>query len=248
MTSPQMRYPNPDAPDQYSVFGTLVWMFVLALGIPMLVGIVIILLLVSMGYKVDDAVSFITTLDVGLILAVVSALISYPLFKTACYYSDYKGLPLQFLALKSIKLPTLLAVLAAITGLVMVEHLVSEWLAIPIPESMLEVKNNVQKSKDFVLVLLTICIIAPVVEELIFRGMAYRRIEQSRFGAKGAVVITSLVFTLVHIQYSWLVLLLLLPGSFLLGLIRYKTANLYYCIAAHIWMNLLSTVLLFTWH
>lgn len=245
MTTNQVEHNYPSAPDQYSVSATFIWMFVLAFGVQLLVVTAVVFLMTVIGYDVDDAISFSQKLDVGFILAVVATMISYPILKKACYHGDDRGLPLGFLAIKPIKLPILLAVAGSVALLLLGEYVVANWLAVPAPDFILEVKNNVQNSKDLVFVLLHICLLAPVVEEFIFRGMAYRRIELSRFGSKGAVIITSLVFTFIHLQYSWMVLLLLLPGSFLLGLIRYKTGNLYYCIFAHMLMNTTSMVALF---
>lgn len=234
-----------NAPDQYSVFGTLIWTFVLLFGVPLLVGVVIVLLMVFIGYDAGDALSFTNKLDVGFILAVVAAMISYPVLKAACYHSDYRGLPVDFLAIKPMKLTTLIAVLGSLAILLVGDFLLANWFEIATPEFMLEIKNNVVNTKDLVFVILHICLLAPVIEEFIFRGMAYRRIELSRFGSKGALIITTLVFTIVHLQYSWQVLLLLLPGSLLLGLIRFKTGNLSYCVVAHILMNSVSMISLF---
>lgn len=234
-----------DAPDQYSVFATFIWMLVLSLGIQFLVVLAVAMLMMFIGYDASDAFSFIEKLDVSFILAVVAALISYPVLKAACYHSDYPGLPKDFLALKPMKIPTFMAVLGSLILVLAGEHFAANWLQIATPEFMLEIKNNVVNTKDLVFVILHICLLAPVVEEFIFRGMAYRRIELSRFGSKGALVITTLVFTIVHLQYSWQILLLLLPGSLLLGLIRYKTGNLSYCIVAHILMNSASMISLF---
>lgn len=239
------RTEHTHAPDQYSVFGTLIWTLVLIFGVQLLVGTAVVLLMVFIGYDAEDALSFINKLDVGFILAIVATMISYPVLKAACYHSDYRGLPVDFLSIKPIQLKTLMLVFGCLVALLAGEYFVANWLEIATPEFMLEIKNNVVNTKDLVFVILHICVLAPVVEELIFRGMAYRRIELSRFGSKGALVITTLVFTIVHLQYSWQILLLLLPGSLLLGLIRYKTGNLSYCIVAHILMNSASMISLF---
>lgn len=246
MSQNQTAYTHPEVPEQYSIFGTLIWTLVLILAVPMLVGTVIVLLMVSIGYDVDDAMSFISKNDITLILTFVATLISYPMFKAACNHSDSRGLPLNFLALHPFKLSALLKVIAAVGLLLVMEYSVSYLLAIPTPDFMLELKSSVQTNKELVIVIINICILAPIIEEFIFRGMAYRRLEESQLGSKGAIVITSVLFTLVHFQYSWFVLQLLFPGSVLLGLIRYKTANLYYCILAHMLMNITSIVTLFT--
>jgi membrane protease YdiL (CAAX protease family) len=85
-------------------------------------------------------------------------------------------------------------------------------------------------------------ILAPLQEELVFRGFMFKGIEVSRLGAAGAIVVSSLAWALLHVQYD----VALIAATFVLGIIigvaRYKTGSLYICIAMHAVWNLAAVV------
>jgi len=113
------------------------------------------------------------------------------------------------------------------------------------PEFMLEVREQTDSPLQMLCLILTVVIMVPVCEELVFRGLAYARLERSRVGKSGAVLITSVVFTLLHLQYQLIDMLLIFPLALLLGLVRYKTSNLVYCILLHATVNSVATIGLF---
>ena len=84
-------------------------------------------------------------------------------------------------------------------------------------------------------VLLLICGIGimPFAEELVFRGFAYQGFLRTRFGDVGAIVITALLFTLVHVQYRWLELAMLFVGGLLFGVARWRTGSVITAVGAH---------------
>ncbi len=91
---------------------------------------------------------------------------------------------------------------------------------------------------------------APLVEEVVYRGLLYSAF-QRRFGVAFAVILVTLLFTLVHVpQYSFgavpdfatIITLLLL--SLTLTMVRARTGNLLPCIVLHTVFNAISSVLL----
>ncbi|MBC7900938.1 MAG: CPBP family intramembrane metalloprotease [Saprospiraceae bacterium] len=87
---------------------------------------------------------------------------------------------------------------------------------------------------------------APLVEEVVYRGILYSAF-QRRFGVPIAVIVVTAIFTLVHVpQYmessSTIFLLVLL--SLILTMIRVRTGNLLPCIILHTIFNGLQSVLL----
>jgi membrane protease YdiL (CAAX protease family) len=89
---------------------------------------------------------------------------------------------------------------------------------------------------------LAFIIVAPLSEELFFRGFLFKGIESSRLGAFGAAIITSLVWAILHIQYDIYSMLVLFAGGLLLALSRVRSKSLYPPIAMHIVQNLVATV------
>ncbi len=65
---------------------------------------------------------------------------------------------------------------------------------------------------DLVLLLILVAVIAPIAEELFFRGMLYPVLRR-RWGVGVAVVVNALVFAVIH------VIPILIPGLFFVGLI-----------------------------
>ncbi len=85
---------------------------------------------------------------------------------------------------------------------------------------------------------------APLVEEVIYRGVLYSAFQRS-FGVAAAVVAVTAMFTLVHVpQYlgSISTILLLALLSLILTLIRARTSNLLPCIILHTIFNAIQSV------
>jgi len=89
---------------------------------------------------------------------------------------------------------------------------------------------------------LAFIIVAPLSEELFFRGFLFKGIESSRLGAVGAVIITSLAWSILHIQYDIYSMLVLFAGGLLLAVSRVRSNSVYPPIAMHILQNLIATV------
>ena len=91
---------------------------------------------------------------------------------------------------------------------------------------------------DTILCNLYICVLGPVLEELVFRGFMLRTLQ--RHGTAFAVIFTAVMFTLFHMNLVQL-FTPLLTGMFL-GLLAVKTRSLIPSICCHILNNTLSTV------
>jgi len=88
------------------------------------------------------------------------------------------------------------------------------------------------------LIILSVVILAPIVEEIIFRKMIIDRL--SRFGGAFSVIISSVAFALIHANiYQF-------PYAFavglLLGYVYYRSGDIRYTIAIHMIMNFLGSV------
>ncbi|MFD2165765.1 CPBP family intramembrane glutamic endopeptidase [Thalassotalea euphylliae] len=94
-------------------------------------------------------------------------------------------------------------------------------------------------------VILTVCILAPVVEELVFRGFLFARLEQSKIGLIGAAVTTSVMFAAIHSQYTMVgICMVFLLGAYFTWM-RIKYRNVVLCMWAHGVCNLLTMVALY---
>lgn len=94
---------------------------------------------------------------------------------------------------------------------------------------------------DWVLLTVSVVVVAPLVEELFYRGLLLRAV-QARLGTTWAVVISAAVFAVVHRQ------VLPLPGLFVFGLIAalvtVRTGRLGPAWALHVGFNAATLVVL----
>jgi membrane protease YdiL (CAAX protease family) len=90
-------------------------------------------------------------------------------------------------------------------------------------------------------------IFAPVTEEIVCRGFAQRRLAQSRLGIAGAIVVTSLAWSLMHLQSQHPIVI---PVIFLLGLLfgwlRQRSGSTLLTILCHAQFNLTSSLFVAT--
>ncbi len=87
-------------------------------------------------------------------------------------------------------------------------------------------------------------VLAPIMEEFLFRGYLFKAWRSSWFGLTGTLVATSVLFTLLHWgQYQWILLMVIFVFSIILGLAREKTGSVWVPVILHSLNNLLFTVL-----
>lgn len=108
-----------------------------------------------------------------------------------------------------------------------------------IPEFML---SAYQTAYFTPLLWLALVIAAPLAEEVFFRGFLFEGIRYSRLGALGAVVLTSLAWAVIHLQYGFYEIGTLFVLGIVLGIARLQTRSLYTTIAMHAFANLLATL------
>ena len=83
---------------------------------------------------------------------------------------------------------------------------------------------------------------APLVEELFFRGFLFEGLRDSWMGSVGAVLVTSIAWAAIHVQYEMFQIAIIGTLGILLGIAKVKTRSLYIPIAMHSFNNLIATV------
>lgn len=92
---------------------------------------------------------------------------------------------------------------------------------------------------------IALVIMAPIVEELIFRGYAYFG-WINKLGLPGTAMLSSVLFTACHIQYGWTGLFSIFLMGMVLTFLRWKTGSIFPCIAVHFVNNLANLIYAFT--
>ena len=87
-----------------------------------------------------------------------------------------------------------------------------------------------------------VVLLAPVVEELVFRGFFFRSAELSKIPSWLVVSATSVIFVVIHHQYTLAALTLILPISIGLGVVRYLSLSVYPAILGHIAFNSMNYI------
>jgi membrane protease YdiL (CAAX protease family) len=100
-----------------------------------------------------------------------------------------------------------------------------EWLASPLGVAPVE-KWRAATVPALVMLAITIVVLAPLAEELLFRGMLYARISRTSLGSLGAIALPAVLFTAAHYDKDatgvGIYLLVLVDGLYF-GFVRYRT-------------------------
>ncbi len=84
---------------------------------------------------------------------------------------------------------------------------------------------------------------APVIEEVIFRGFAYRGLSNTKYGPAPAILITSLIWALIHaFVYDAVLIAMIFCAGIVLGIARMRLKSIYPTIVMHSAMNLIALV------
>ncbi len=173
------------------------------------------------GIALTHAVSGLITAKAGAILAGFSLI------------TLFMGPRFQFLLLLPLAVASCgVTILASELGNVL------HWIK-PIPQIYLDFINQLF-GQNFWGVLFTIGVVAPVVEELIFRGVILEGL-LIRYNAKTAVVISSIFFGIIHILPHAVVNATLL--GFFFAWLKFQTGSLRLCIIAHALYNSIPLIL-----
>jgi membrane protease YdiL (CAAX protease family) len=107
-----------------------------------------------------------------------------------------------------------------------------------VPRFMVESYTSARNSGSLVLFCVAIVIVAPVGEEIAFRGFLFRGLSASFLGVMGAIVVTSAAWAVMHIQYDAIAVAQILLIGLLLGWLRWASGSTMLAIGMHMLANL----------
>lgn len=144
-----------------------------------------------------------------------------------------------YLAVNRIGWKSTLPWMGWLVGYLALSAVVSKYLDIPIPSSMLDLG----RSSNGWLLFFVVVIVAPVVEEMFFRGFMFKGISLSRIGSVGAILFTTLAWVVIHMfQYSWKECSALFILGLILGAARLKTGSVVAPLVLHMVNNCVALV------
>jgi membrane protease YdiL (CAAX protease family) len=110
------------------------------------------------------------------------------------------------------------------------------------PGFMMDVLKTAQGDGTVWLLVLAFCVAAPISEELFARGFLYRGWSDSVLRVPGAIILSSLVWTALHLQYDWYFFLEVFCLGLWFGYMRYLSHSTWLTIVLHGLNNLAATV------
>lgn len=111
---------------------------------------------------------------------------------------------------------------------------------LPIPQDPEVTETLLQMMKNPI-GLLTVCLIGPLAEEVIFRGAVERRLLQKNWNPWFAIVISALLFAVVHFNYAQAVTATVI-GIFM-GWVYYRTRSIWPTVLIHAVNNTVASLL-----
>jgi uncharacterized protein len=149
----------------------------------------------------------------------------------------------EYLALRWTAWSNLLIGVVALFVLVMGWDLVSRLTGREVtPGFMGDVLQSARADGALWLLVLAFCVAAPVSEELFARGFLYRGWSESFLGPVGAILLSSVVWTALHLQYDWFFFGEVFSIGLLLGYLRYRSNSTWLTIILHGLNNLAAVV------
>jgi len=170
---------------------------------------------------------FSAAVSIGVILFIIKVRNGYG-------FKDYLGLHRP-------RIKTILLLLAMTSVFIVIYNSIAEFTNQEGSTFMVDVyKNNAYP----VLFWVTVVIFAPLFEETFFRGFLFEGFRQSQIGITGTIILTSLIWSLLHIQYGFFEIATIFFLGILIGIVRMITGSLWGPLIMHAFFNLVSMVML----
>jgi CAAX protease family protein len=239
--------PSPRSPKVWKFWGTALWgLFVFA---AMFVGqLAVVAWFVLRQEGPVDMAAAIHVVGSGLTIS-LSVIMGLPAVLAALWIAiRLSGTPFaDYLALRGTAWTHFLIGAVALGVVVMGWDLLSRATGREVePGFMGEVLKSARADGALWLLVIAFCVAAPVTEEFFARGFLYRGWSESFLGPAGAILLSSLVWTALHLQYDWFFLGEVFSIGLLLGYLRYRFNSTWLTVFVH-GLNNLAAVAQTVW-
>ena len=111
-----------------------------------------------------------------------------------------------------------------------------------VPPFMRDAYLSARNSNALVLFFIAVAIVAPITEEIVFRGFLFRGLSASFLGVGGTLIVTSAAWTAMHVQYDWVILGQIFLIGLVLGWLRWASGSTLLTIVLHMLTNLAASI------
>jgi membrane protease YdiL (CAAX protease family) len=148
----------------------------------------------------------------------------------------------EYFALRSARLRDLVLGIACLAALIVIFEAMPSLLGIDDGSSkVVDAYRAARLAGVLPLLWVAMVVVAPVTEELLFRGFLHRGWSRSWLGVTGTVVLASALWALLHQQYSWLGILFIFLMGLIFGWLRQRSGSTTLPIVLHALNNLFAT-------
>ena len=146
-----------------------------------------------------------------------------------------RKIPLSELGSLEIQRKPLFLSIFLLAAFLLLEEMYFYILGIEMPESFIEFMLA-----EPIFSFISVVLVAPIIEEFLFRGFLYSQLRRSFLKDWGAIAVSSLLWTAIHFQYEIGILFFLFLFGLFLGYFRIKYNSLLIPVALHAINNLIA--------
>jgi membrane protease YdiL (CAAX protease family) len=236
--------PPPAMPTPWGLFGTIAWG---ALGICAWFAVqfaVIIAFVVWRDTAAPGSVDMQKLANDGFLLAFVTILAAPAWIGVSAFAARWRGWRVRdYLALVPPKRGEIAFGIACLAALLIGFDLLTLLLGRDVvPGFMREAYLSARTSGSLPLFFLAVVIVAPISEEVAFRGFLFRGLSASWLGVSGATIATSAAWAAMHVQYDVFTLGQIFCIGLLLGWIRWASGSTLLTVMLHMLANLTACI------
>jgi membrane protease YdiL (CAAX protease family) len=243
-TPPRIIEPTRERRRVWKFWGTALWGFLVFVA--MFVGqIAVVIFFLFRGGRPEDfgeAVKVIASSGLTISLSVigglpaVAAAVWLPIHFTSTSFADY--LALRWTSWKNLGIGVI-GLVVLVEGWDLLSKLTGREV---LPEFMIDVLKSARNDNAVWLLVIAICVAAPIAEEFFARGFLYRGWSESFLKVPGAIVLSSLAWTSLHLQYDWYFFGEVFCIGLWFGYMRYRSNSTWLTIVLHGLNNLGAVV------
>jgi membrane protease YdiL (CAAX protease family) len=142
----------------------------------------------------------------------------------------------DYLALRRSRVADIVIGVAALAGVLLLSGLFASLLDLEAPAFTTDTFASAQASGALPLYFLAFVVLAPVQEELLFRGLLYRGLAPA-FGPAPAIIVLSAIWAMFHVQYPWFFVGEIFVLGLTLGWLRWRSGSTLLTIGLHAMVN-----------
>jgi len=227
------------SPRPWGPWATIGWtlLCIVVMSAAQIAGLIII---VAVGFATNRSVQLNKLFANGDVLALGTLLGTPAIVGPIAFLVRVRRYPVRdYLALTWPPVRSVLIACAGLAVLLCTSDLISYLLGRPlVPPVMVDV----YRAAWLPALLLALVVLAPLGEETLFRGFLFEGIATSRAGPVVAILVSSVAWALLHVQYDWYGIVSIAVIGLYLGVVRYRTASVLVTMLLHALSNAGATL------